>query len=117
MAWFRRRDPFADTVRITAEEVASAQFTVTSFREGYDSEDVDAFLAACVETLRGLEGGARSDARITAKQVAAARFGQTKFRAGYDQNEVDDLLDRVAATLRDAETASDADESSAGSAS
>lgn len=117
MAWFRNRDRFAGTARITAEEVASARFTTTSFRAGYDTEDVDAFLADCVETLRWREGSARPEAPVSAKQVVDTRFGQTKFRAGYDQDEVDDLLDRVAATLHDAESVSDADGPSAGSAS
>ncbi len=107
MAWFRRTDSVPRSDRTTAEAVAGVRFSTTSFREGYDVEDVDAFLEACVETLRWLEGGVRPAAPLTMKQVRDARFGQTKFRSGYDQGEVDDLLDQVAATLYDAEAARD----------
>jgi DivIVA domain-containing protein len=85
---------------MTAAAVEAAVFTQTRFREGYDLEEVDAFLARCAASIRWAEGGSRPSDPVTADDVVAARFRPTKFRAGYDQDQVDDLLDRIVVTLR-----------------
>jgi len=85
---------------ITSNEVAVQGFTETTFREGYDSEQVAETLNHAVATLDAYERGEVPAGPITAKQVVNVRFAQTKFRNGWDQDEVDDLLDRVAVTLR-----------------
>lgn len=72
----------------------AAAFPQTSFREGYDIDQVDAYVAQLAAVLDG------SSPPVTADEVLHARFGYTKFRAGYDQDAVDDLLDEVATTLR-----------------
>ena len=92
--------PRKQTPMITAEVVASVRFTTTAFREGYDSDEVDAFLARCAESIGHLEGGPAPAYPVSSDDVVQARFAPTKFRTGYDQDEVDDLLDRVAVTLR-----------------
>jgi DivIVA domain-containing protein len=103
MGWFSKREPYARTARITADELAEARFDETKVREGYYQPEVDSFLDRCVETLRGIEGGEVPSHPLTVREVVGMRFSQTKFRTGYDQDQVDDLLDRVAATLHDAE--------------
>ncbi len=101
MGWFgfggggRREIPAA-----TADEVEGVVFAESRFREGYDMQEVDAFLERCVASIRWVEGGPRPADLLTPDEVMNQRFAQTKFRAGYDQSEVDDLLDRVVSALR-----------------
>lgn len=87
---------------VTSEQVAQIEFTTVRLRVGYDMQEVDLFLDAVIETLRGLEHGA--DARpaephVTARDVAAVQFSTTKIREGYDQEEVDQFVQQVVATL------------------
>ena len=87
---------------LTSVEVEQVQFTTVRLRMGYDMREVDLFLDAVIETLRGFEHGraarpSRSD--HTERDVAAVRFSTTRFGEGYDQEEVDQLLQRVATTL------------------
>jgi DivIVA domain-containing protein len=92
---------------IASGDVASRGFTETKFREGYDSEQVVAFLNRAVATLDAYERGEVAGVELlTAEDVVNERFAQTKFRAGWDQDEVDDLLDDVAFTLRSYQTPS-----------
>lgn len=78
----------------------------TKFREGYEIDEVDAFLAAARAALYAHERRAFASAQppLSASDVVAARFVPTKFRAGYDQDHVDELLDRIAAALTAHET-------------
>jgi DivIVA domain-containing protein len=92
---------------ITSADVASRGFTETSFREGYDSEEVVEFLNRVVATIDAYERGDVTGVEIlSSEQVVNQRFSQTKFRGGWDQDEVDDLLDDVVVTLRSFETPS-----------
>lgn len=82
-------------------DLTAEQFTervralpVTSFREGYDPEEVGAFAARVTAALD------RSDASLRPEDVLGQRFRATKFRQGYDQDAVDDLLDEVVVALR-----------------
>ncbi|WP_066039160.1 DivIVA domain-containing protein [Herbiconiux solani] len=100
MGLFGFGGPRKQTPLITAEAVAAARLTPTAFRQGYDTDEVDAFLARCAASIAHLEGGPAPAYPVSTEDVVQARFTQTKFRTGYDQDEVDDLLDRVAVTLR-----------------
>lgn len=103
MGWFGFGGTHNRASPVTADQVEGTTLTQTTFREGYDPEEVDAFLRECVANIRWLEGGPEPVTRITPEQILHKRFSQTKFRAGYDQSEVDDLLDRVTATLKAAD--------------
>ena len=92
---------------VTADDVRAVTFTRTRFREGYDTDQVDAFLQRVHEVLATEEAGRSSQGILTPDEVLRQRFAATKYRPGYDQNEVDDLLDRVVIALR-----SDVDEAS-----
>lgn len=85
---------------ITSTEVAASRFTATRFREGYEVDAVDRFLALAGDSLRAHERNDGGSARVTAAQVVAARFQPTKYRRGYDQTPVDDLLDQIVEALR-----------------
>ncbi|WP_382309166.1 DivIVA domain-containing protein [Herbiconiux sp. UC225_62] len=92
-------------VMVTSTEVDSRAFTVTTVREGYDSEQVSEFLNRAVATIDAYERGDTTGIELlTAVEVVNKRFSQTKFRSGWDQGEVDDLLDDVVVTLRSYES-------------
>ncbi|MBB2922370.1 DivIVA domain-containing protein [Cellulomonas cellasea] len=97
---------------LSAGDVREVRFTRTSFREGYDPDEVDAFLERVATTLGAFASGRPLEAPLTREHVEAVRFRPTKFREGYDQDEVDDFLDLVAAAL--AEAARSAHESAPG---
>ncbi|MBF4613103.1 DivIVA domain-containing protein [Curtobacterium sp. VKM Ac-1376] len=82
-----------------AREVSDARFRPTRWREGYDQNEVDAFLDRIRATLAGYEHGHPVDP-LTPDDVAAVRFQPTKFREGYAQDQVDDFLDEVVVALR-----------------
>lgn len=100
MSWLTRllggSAPAPHGADLTAEQFTERVRTlpVTSFREGYDQQEVDAFAARVVAALDGSDGSLRPE------DVLTQRFRSTKFRQGYDQDAVDDLLDRVVVTLR-----------------
>lgn len=81
---------------LTAEQFAERVrvLPVTSFREGYDPEEVGVFAARVTAALDGSDGSLRPE------DVLGQRFRSTKFRQGYDQDAVDDLLDEVVVALR-----------------
>jgi DivIVA domain-containing protein len=66
----------------------------TKFREGYDIDQVDAFVERAAAALDG------TGAAVAPADVLNARFKATKFAEGYDQDAVDDLLDQVVLSLR-----------------
>ncbi len=86
-----------------AGDVAAKRFAQTKWREGYDQQQVDDFLARVQRTLAEYERGRPADP-VTAEQVVASRFQPTRFRTGYAQDEVDDFLDAVVVELRQHET-------------
>lgn len=63
------------------------RFALVRWREGYDCEDVDAFLVRA-------EAGS-----LTSTDVADARFKPVRLRPGYDMGQVDAYLDGLAAQL------------------
>jgi len=106
-------------------DVAKKKFRPVKWAEGYDVDQVDAFLDRVQATLAAHErGGAGAslpdgmlaraaaaaagstgtavpaDGLCTPEDVVGARFAPTKFRQGYHQGEVDDFLDEVVAALR-----------------
>ena len=80
---------------LTAAEVLNKKFSATKFREGYDQDEVDAFLDRVAVTLQEMERGESTPRAVTAQAVGDVKFKATKFREGYDQDEVDDFLDLV----------------------
>ena len=68
-------------------------FRTVTGREGYDVEEVDAFVARLESAL------GRQPPAITAEEVAAQRFAPVRLRRGYDMADVDDFLDKVTAEL------------------
>ena len=60
---------------------------VTRWAEGYDVDEVDAFLDRVEPRLAGRPDPALAD------EILAVRFTPVRIRAGYDQKDVDDLLD------------------------
>lgn len=91
---------------VTADDVSAVTFGRTQFREGYDTEQVDAFLQRVHEALVAKGAGRPWQGILTPDAVLKQRFAATKFRPGYDQDQVDDLLDRVVIALRSDEEAS-----------
>ena len=100
---------------LTSAAVLDARFTVTRFREGYDQDEVTAFLARAAAALAAWEAGAGAP-DLAGDDVVAQRFRPTKFDNGFDQDEVDDLLDRIGVALREHAAAAHAAEAAAASA-
>ena len=75
------------------------RFQATKFREGYDQDEIDAFLVRAAEALEAQASGRPWTHLLTKDGVLYAKFQATKFREGYDQDQVDDFLDRVAVSL------------------
>ncbi len=100
---------------MNSSELDSVVITPTKFREGYDPQEVDDFLARVRATFVAHENGTSTvgSSSLLAVDVVNQRFQPTKFRAGYDQDEIDDLLDRVVAALRAYEVGSRGRERSA----
>lgn len=85
---------------LRADDVETATFTQTQFREGYDERQVDDLLADVVATLRRYESAtAAGGFRMESSGLASVRFTQTRFRRGYDHVEVDAFLADVVHTL------------------
>jgi DivIVA domain-containing protein len=84
---------------VTAAEVRAARFQATKFREGYDQDEIDAFLVRAADALEARAYGRPWTHLLTKDGVLSAKFQATKFREGYDQDQVDDFLDRVAVSL------------------
>jgi DivIVA domain-containing protein len=83
-----------------AEDVRAKRFAPVTFREGYDMEDVDAFLARVQAAMAADDEGRAGATDLRPEDVVNARFTPTKFRQGYHQDEVDDFLDEIVADLR-----------------
>ncbi len=80
-----------------AQAISMARDTVGRFcrarwRPGYQTAEVDEFIARIEATLAG---DARSGQVVTAADVGAVRFGTTR-RGGYDEQVVDEALDQFA---------------------
>ena len=89
---------------LTSRDVTSKIFTSTRFRNGYEPDQVDAFMREAAAALLAWETGTVVGApqkMLTAQDVMDAKFqASSKFGEGYEQDEVDEFLDDVAGTLR-----------------
>jgi DivIVA domain-containing protein len=72
---------------VAAGPNAGTRFTVVRLREGYDIDEVDAFVD------RVASGGA------TSTEAQRMRFTPVRLRQGYDMGQVDEYLDGIAAEL------------------
>lgn len=70
-----------------------ATFRHVRWREGYDTRDVDAYLARLRDDLRQDPPG------VTPDDVLAARFRTTRLSRGYHQDDVEACLDEVVRRL------------------
>lgn len=92
---------------LTSEDVYSARFPATKFRDGYDQNQIDDYLDEVVRVLayyEALNSSPESEVDltyITVRGIDAREvdFDYTRMSVGYDQDAVDDYLDQVAATL------------------
>ena len=92
---------------LRADDVETATFTQTQFREGYDERQVDDLLADVVATLRRYESAtAAGGFRMESGGLASVRFTPTRVRRGYDHVEVDAFLADVVHTLEHHEATS-----------
>jgi DivIVA domain-containing protein len=73
----------------------AGRFYRARWRPGYQTAEVDEFLARIEATLAG---DARSGQVVTAADVEAVKFGTTR-RGGYDEQVVDEALDHYADAL------------------
>jgi DivIVA domain-containing protein len=80
---------------ISMAREAVGRFSRARWRPGYQSVEVDAFIARIEATLTT---GTRPGPAVTAADVEAARFGTTR-RGGYDEQTVDQALDHYADAL------------------
>jgi DivIVA domain-containing protein len=79
---------------VSVEEVRDIRFKTVRLTEGYDEDEVDAFLdrvlVALVEPVEGPQ-------RLSPDDVRNSLFATTRLREGYDMEDVDAFLDRVEA--------------------
>lgn len=66
------------------------------FREGYDTEEVDTFVARLLATVNGQP----VDRPVTAHEVSNVQFTPVRLREGYDVAEVDIFLETAESWLR-----------------
>lgn len=76
-------------------DISSLTFTRTSFRTGYDQQEVDQF----VELIAANLALPLAERTLHAREVAGITFTSTRFRAGYDVEEVDQILDNLGVQL------------------
>jgi DivIVA domain-containing protein len=86
----RHRIRAADTDRLVGL-VRNVTFPVTRVREGYNEQQVDAFLDTVIVALRAN--------RARASELRSARFSTTRMRTGYRQADVDAFLERLASEI------------------
>ena len=95
---------------LTSDDVLNVKFQVSSFKEGYNQDEVDEFLDEVTTTMRGLEErlGAlrepagpshrRAEILLTSDNVRSIRFATTRW-SGYHIDEVDAFLAQVVAAM------------------
>lgn len=80
-------------------QLAAATLPLRRTGSRYDVEEVDAFLARCVEALKAGERRFRPALRVD--EIVLAQFRKVPFfGTGYDADAVDNLLDEVSVRLR-----------------
>ena len=80
------------------DSAVSRRFTVTRYRAGYATADVDAFIDRIEATL-GVRP--RYGPPVTRDEITAAQFRVVRLRRGYEMREVDEALDRYEEQLRE----------------
>ena len=95
---------------LTADDVLTVKFEVSSFKEGYDQDEVDAFLDDVTTTMREFEerlgtsressgpSHRRAEILLTSEGVRNIRFSTTRW-SGYRIDQVDAFLVQVLATM------------------
>ena len=95
---------------LTADDVLNVKFEVSSFKEGYNQDEVDVFLDDVTTTMREFEerlGTARessgpshrlTEILLTSEGVRNIRFSTTRW-SGYHIDQVDAFLAQVLASL------------------
>ena len=95
---------------LTADDVLNVKFEVSSFKEGYNQDEVDVFLDDVTTTMREFEerlstsqdssgpSHRRAEILLTSEGVRNIRFSTTRW-SGYRMDQVDAFLAQVLASL------------------
>ena len=95
---------------LTADDVLNVKFEVSSFKEGYDQDEVDEFLDEITTTMRELEerlgtsqessgpSHRKAEILLTSEGVRNIRFSTTRW-SGYHIDQVDAFLAQVVSTM------------------
>ena len=95
---------------LTADDVLNVKFEVSSFKEGYNQDEVDVFLDDVTTTMREFEerlgtsqessgpSHRRAEILLTSEGVRNIRFSTTRW-SGYHIDQVDAFLAQVLASL------------------
>ena len=95
---------------LTADDVLTVKFEVSSFKEGYNQDEVDEFLDEITTTMRELEerlgtsqessgpSHRKAEILLTSEGVRNIRFSTTRW-SGYRIDQVDAFLVQVLATM------------------
>ena len=95
---------------LTADDVLNVKFEVSSFKEGYNQDEVDVFLDDVTTTIREFEerlgtsressgpSHRRAEILLTSEGVRNIRFSTTRW-SGYHIDQVDAFLAQVLASL------------------
>ena len=95
---------------LTADDVLNVKFEVSSFKEGYDQDEVDEFLDEVTTTMREFEerlgtsqessgpSHRKAEILLTSEGVRNIRFSTTRW-SGYHIDQVDAFLAQVVSTM------------------
>ena len=95
---------------LTADDVLNVKFQVSSFKEGYNQDEVDEFLDEITTTMRELEerlgtsrgssdpSHRRAESLLTSEAIRNIRFSTTRW-SGYRIDQVDAFLAQVVSTM------------------
>ena len=95
---------------LTADDVLNVKFEVSSFKEGYNQDEVDVFLDDVTTTMREFEerlgtsressgpSHRRAEILLTSEGVRNIRFSTTRW-SGYHIDQVDAFLSQVLTTM------------------
>ena len=95
---------------LTADDVLNVKFQASSFKKGYDQDEVDEFLDEVTTTMRGLEerlhaitdpavsSQPQEEILTTSSKVRSVRFSTT-IRSGYRMEEVDAFLAQIITSM------------------
>ena len=95
---------------LTADDVLTVKFDVSSFKEGYNQDEVDVFLDDVTTTMREFEerlgtsqessgpSHRKAEILLTSEGVRNIRFSTTRW-SGYRMDQVDAFLVQVLATM------------------